>query len=266
MGSIKLYGLVKYPMICHGIKCGRDRFIRILREEGLLVRKRKNYTRTTQSYHRFYKYPNQIKDVEINRPEQVYVNDITYIKAGGEHSYLALTTDAYSKRIMGYHLSDDMKVTSVAESVKMAIKNSKNPEGIIHHSDRGLQYCHPDYIEMIQQSGMKVSMTTTHDPYENSIAERVNGILKNEYRIGDGYPDKETAKLDISRVIWIYNHLRPHMSCCMLTPDEAHKQSYYRLRRWGRSKSTAKVSPAGSPVKAKSSGENADLDRTPGRA
>lgn len=244
MGTIKLYDLIKYRLICSGIKCGRDKFIDIMREEGLLVRKRKNHTRTTQSYHRFYKYPNQIKDLEITHPEQVYVNDITYIKVGGDYCYLSLTTDAYSKRIMGYNLSEDMKVSSVAEAIKMAIKNSQKPGGIIHHSDRGLQYCHPDYISILNQAGINVSMTTQHDPYENAIAERLNGILKGEYLIGDGYPDKRTAQADISRVIWIYNHLRPHMSCHGLTPEAAHQQNYYRLRRWGRTMPGAKLSPA----------------------
>jgi transposase InsO family protein len=199
-------------------------------------------------------YPNLIKDKEVTGPEQVYVNDITYIKAGGEHMYLSLTTDLYSKRIMGYHLSGDMKVSSVAESIKMAIRNSKKTQGIIHHSDRGLQYCHPSYTKFIKEKGFEISMTTKYDPYENAVAERVNGILKNEYRIGDGYPDVQTAKTDISRVIWIYNNLRPHMSCYMLTPSQAHQQSYYKLKRWSRSNSTAKIKPLEHPVKAKTSG------------
>jgi putative transposase len=254
MGSVKLYGLVKLYLISQGIKCGYQRFSKILREEGLLVKRRKNYTITTNSHHRFHMYPNLIKDKEVTGPEQVYVNDITYIKAGGEHMYLCLTTDLYSKRIMGYHLSSDMKVSSVAESIKMAIRNSKNTQGIIHHSDRGLQYCHPSYTELLKGNGIEISMTTKYDPYENAVAERVNGILKSEYRIGDGYPDIQTAKTDISRVIWIYNNLRPHMSCYMLTPSQAHQQSYYKLKRWGRSNSTAKIKPLEVPVKAKTGG------------
>jgi putative transposase len=263
MGTVKLYGLLKLSMISQNIKCGYQRFARILREEGLLVKRRKNYTITTNSHHRFHMHPNLIKDKEITGPEQVYVNDITYIKAGEDHLYLSLTTDAYSKRIMGYHLSEDMKVSSVAESIKMAIKNSKNTQGIIHHSDRGLQYCHPRYTELLESNGIEISMTTKYDPYENAVAERVNGILKNEYCIGDGYPDLQTAKTDISRVIWIYNNLRPHMSCYMLTPTQAHEQRYYRLKRWGRSNSTAKIKPSGSPVKAKTSGEKPTLTELP---
>ena len=251
MGSIKLYGLTKLKVISSGIKCGRDKFIEIMREERLLVKKKKNYTKTTDSNHRYHKYPNLIKETEISRPEQVYVLDITYIHVDNEHMYLFLCTDAYSKRIMGYYLSEDMKVSSAEKALKMAIENSNNPNGIIHHSDRGLQYCHPNYTTYAENNGMIMSMTTKHDPYENAIAERVNGILKNEYGIGDGYPDTKTAKADVARVIWIYNNRRPHMSCGMLTPIQAHQQSYYRLRRWGRSKSTAKVSPAASPVKAK---------------
>jgi len=243
MGTVKLYDNIKYRLVSRGIRCGRDKFIDIMREEGLLVKRRKNYTRTTQSYHRFRKYANKVKGIEIRQPEQVYVNDITYIKVGRWHCYLSLTTDAYSKRIMGYHLSEDMKVSSVSESIKMAIRNSRKTEGIIHHSDRGLQYCHPDYIALLEKYGLQPSMTTQHDPYENAIAERLNGILKGEYLIGDGYPDKRTAQADISRVIWIYNHLRPHMSCHGLTPEAAHQQHYYRLRQWGRTKPGAKLSP-----------------------
>jgi len=251
MGSIKLYGLTKLKLISAGVKCGRDKFIDIMREEGLLVKKKKNYTKTTDSNHRYHKYPNLIKDLEITGPEQVYVLDITYIRVGNGFMYLFLCTDAYSKRIMGYYLSEDMKVASAKRALQMAISNSKKIIGIIHHSDRGIQYCHPKYSSFAELEGMVMSMTTKHDPYENAIAERVNGILKNEYGIGDGYPDTKTAKADVARVIWIYNNLRPHMSCGMLTPVQAHQQSYYRLRRWGRSKSTAKVSPAATPVKAK---------------
>lgn len=128
MGTNKLYHLVKHQFLGHDIKCGRDKLYQVLREEGLLVKRRKNYTRTTNSYHRFYKYSNLLSELEINKPEQVYVNDITYIRLADKHMYLSLTTDAYSKRIMGYHLSEDMRVSSVMESVKMAIQNSKKPK------------------------------------------------------------------------------------------------------------------------------------------
>jgi len=246
MGGTKLYGQLKLKLISAGIKCGRDKFISIMKEEGLLVRKKKNYIRTTNSNHKYYKYSNLIKDMEITHPEQVYVNDITYIRVGTGFMYLSLCTDAYSKRIMGYSLSEDMKVPSTVKALNMAIRNSKTPQGIIHHSDRGLQYCHPSYSGLAESNGMQMSMTTKHDPYENAIAERLNGILKNEYGIGDGYPDKNTARADIAKAIWIYNNLRPHMSCYMLTPMQAHEQSYYKLRRWGRTGITAKkcLSPA----------------------
>jgi len=226
-------------LISAQVKCGRDKFIDIMREEGLLVKKKKNYTRTTDSNHRYHKYPNRIKEIEISHPEQVYVNDITYIRVLDKYMYLSLTTDAYSKRIMGFYFSEDMKVSSTKKALQMALGNSKNSSGIIHHSDRGLQYCHPDYTNFAESQGIIMSMTTKHDPYENAIAERLNGILKNEYGIGDGYPDSKTAMADIVRVIWIYNNLRPHMSCGMLTPVQAHEQSYYKLRYWGRTAITA---------------------------
>jgi len=234
IGSVKLYGMLKLKMISSGIKCGRDKFIEIMREECLLVKKRKNYTKTTDSNHRYPSYPNLVMGLEITRPEQVYVLDITYIMVGERYMYLFLCTDAYSKRIMGYYLSEDMKMSSAKKALEMAIGNSKSVIGVIHHSDRGIQYCFPEYTQYAQSQGMLMSMTTKYDPYENAIAERINGILKGEYGIGDGYPDVKTAKADVARVIWIYNNLRPHMSCGMLTPVQAHQQSYYRLRRWGR--------------------------------
>jgi transposase InsO family protein len=145
----------------------------------MLIKKKKNYMRTTNSYHKFYKHPNLIKDIHINRAEQVWVSDITYIRTNQGWLYLSLITDAYSKQIVGHQLSDNMRTVNCINALKMAIKNRKYPERpLIHHSDRGFQYCNPDYTETLTKNHIDISMTTKHDPYENAVAERVNGTLK----------------------------------------------------------------------------------------
>lgn len=237
LGGKKLYHMLKVDFENIGIKLGRDKFFDMLRENRMLVKRRKNYITTTNSHHRFRKYPNLIKELEINRPEQVWVADITYIKTNNGHTYLSLITDAYSKQIVGMHLSDNLKTTGPLEALKMAIKNRLYPDKpLIHHSDRGFQYCNPEYTNMLESSGIDVSMTQSYDPYENAVAERVNGILKCEFEIGSGFRDLSQADKEIIKSIAVYNNIRPHMSCGLLTPNEAHKNPGYQLKRWGSSK------------------------------
>jgi len=145
--------------------------------------------RTTNSYHRFYKYPNLIKDIDINRAEQVWASDITYIRTKEGFMYLSLITDVYSKQVVGYQLSDNLKPINCINALKDAIKSRKYPErSLIHHSDRGLQYCCPDYTDILESNHIGISMTTKHDPYENAVAERINGTLKNEFDLVDRLP------------------------------------------------------------------------------
>ncbi|MGA2405635.1 MAG: IS3 family transposase [Bacteroidales bacterium] len=177
IGTRKLYYLIKPSLEREGIKCGRDKLFALLKYEGMLVKKKRNYMRTTNSYHRFYKYPNLIKDIEINRAEQVWANYITYIRTSEGFIYLSLITDVYPKQIVGYQLSDNLKTINCIYALKTAIKNRKYPErSLIHHSDRGFQYCSPDYIETLESNHIDISMTTKHDPYENAVAERINGF------------------------------------------------------------------------------------------
>lgn len=233
MGTIKLYDKIKEDLKDQHIKCGRDKLFRILRSNNMLVKKKKNFIKTTNSYHRFFKYKNLIQCLIIGRPEQVFVSDITYIKTKEGYLYLFLITDAYSKKIMGYEISENMKVSSGLKALRMALKSRIYPEKeLIHHSDRGLQYCHPDYTNELESNSIKVSMTTKYDPYENAIAERVNGILKSEFDIGYINANNDYARKEIKKSINTYNTFRPHFSCGLLTPETAHIYGKYVLKKW----------------------------------
>lgn len=223
IGTRKLYHMIKPQLEQQGIKIGRDSLFNILRKRFLLVPKRRKYQITTQSKHNFFKHPNRIKNLNINSPEQVWVADITYIRTSQGFAYLHLVTDAYSKQIMGYQLTDNLRIESAMNALKMALKNRRYTYPLIHHSDRGLQYCHRDYIDLLHSQNISISMTTKYDPYENAIAERVNGILKDEFDIGEGFINRSQAKNWISESIQLYNNYRPHLSCGFLTPSQAHK-------------------------------------------
>ncbi len=234
VGTIKLYDMIKDEMTKNNVNIGRDKLFTFLRNEKMLVKKKKNYTKTTDSFHRFHKHKNLIKDMEVNAPEQVWVCDITYIKTELGHTYLSLITDYYSKKIVGYHLADNLKSESSLIALKMAIKSRQYPDRkLIHHSDRGFQYCSDDYIKMLTDNNIQPSMTEVYDPYENAIAERVNGILKDEFDIGEGFINLQHATKEIKYVIETYNTFRPHFSCQKLTPQQAHDFGNYKLKKWG---------------------------------
>jgi transposase InsO family protein len=221
------------------IKLGRDVLFNFLRAENLLIKPKKSYVKTTNSKHWMRRYPNLIKDIEINRPEQLWVSDITYIKTEAGNEYLSLITDAYSKKIMGYELLDNLSSNGPLKALELALKNRKYKHNLIHHSDRGLQYCSTEYVELLKSNNIKISMTENGDPYENAIAERVNGILKYEFLIIDGFKNHIQAMKVIAESIGIYNESRPHMSCNMLTPNKAHLQQKMKLKKW--KKKTSKV-------------------------
>ncbi len=237
MGAKKLYEKLASKFAKLGIKCGRDNYIDILREEDLLVKYRKRYVTTTQSKHMFFKYGNLIKDLQVTGAEQVLVSDITYIRTKKGFLYLYLITDLYSKQIMGWALSDNLKTINAIAALQMALKNRRYPNRkLIHHSDRGFQYCNPEYTKVLEANNIAISMTTKYDPYENAVAERVNGILKNEYDIEGCFEGESDARREINHAIWLYNNDRPHMSCKMLTPAQAHVIGTYKLKYWGRKK------------------------------
>lgn len=205
------------------IKMGRDALFNLLRSYGMLVKKTKRYHITTDSNHLFYKSPNLIKDIEITHSEQVFVSDITYIKTDDGHAYLALVTDAYSKKLMGWALDDNMKATLVVKALDMAIKNLKfNHKTIIHHSDRGIQYCCPEFTDFAEKNNFKLSTTQQYDPYENAVAERINGILKYEFGLKQTIKNVEIAKQMMKQATLIYNQHRLHWSLGLETPDFIH--------------------------------------------
>lgn len=233
LGTRKLHFLLKPQLKKEGLKYGRDKLNNLLKSNYLLVPKKKNYTITTRSYKRFNQHPNRIKDLKLIRPEQVWVADITYIKTKNHNLYLSLITDAYSKKIMGYKISDDMKTQNNIDALNMAINNRKFPDkSLIHHSDRGFQYCAQDYTDQLQNHNIQISMTTKYDPYENAIAERINGILKDEFDISNSKVDPYEATKIIHHAIKTYNNLRPHLSCQYLTPNQAHNGLKFKLKTY----------------------------------
>jgi transposase InsO family protein len=231
IGVRKLYYLLFDKL--RELKTGRDKFFDILRANHLLIQPKRSYHVTTNSHHRFRKHKNLILDMEINRPEQVWVSDITYIGKREKPCYLSLVTDAYSKKIMGYYVADNLNAESSLMALKMALKSRKYKGlTLIHHSDRGLQYCADDYQNTLNKDGIKCSMTNNGDPYENAVAERINGILKQEFMIDTYHQDTAMMKIIVKEAIEIYNNQRPHYSNHMLTPELMHAQSEIQMRTY----------------------------------
>ena len=224
LGTRKLYHLLKDEFHTKGLKLGRDALFDHLRSEHLLIRPKKNYTKTTDSKHWLKKHPNLLAGMKASRPEEVFVSDITYVKSRERTHYLALVTDAYSRKIMGYHLSDDMSAENMVQALKMAVSNRVSDKPLIHHSDRGLQYAAAVYQKELQQNNITPSMTDGYDCYQNALAERINGILKQEFLIETCSTGKELETL-VEESIDTYNRLRPHSSLDMKTPDLIHKEA-----------------------------------------
>jgi putative transposase len=233
IGTPKLHYMLKRPLQEHAIKMGRDSLHRLLCENGLTIRPKKRYVVTTNSNHWMKKYPNLIRDMIVNEPEQIWVSDITYIQVAGGFNFLSLITDAYSKQIMGYCLHPTLEAEGCLKALKMALgqKNNYNIRHI-HHSDRGSQYCCNDYVTLLQTAEIGISMTENGDPYENAIAERVNGILKYEFNLNHEFTSRTEALEVVDRSIRAYNQLRPHMSCNYLTPVEAHQMKGILEKKW----------------------------------
>lgn len=236
LGTRKLHYLLKEQ----GVAIGRDGLFELLRKEDMLVPTRRKYVRTTNSSHWMRKYPNLVKDIELNRPEQVWVADITYLDTKAEGNvYLHLITDAYSKQIVGYELCDNMKAESTHKALKMALnKRQYKDQALIHHSDRGLQYCSGMYTESLMANNIAISMTENGDPYENAVAERVNGILKDEFGLADQLNNIKEAMIQVEQSIFTYNNYRPHLSCSMLTPIQMHKQQKIKVKLYHQKQST----------------------------
>jgi putative transposase len=207
-------------LLAQGIVIGRDRLFDLMRREGLLISPRRGYVRTTNSNHWFRKYENLIKDREIRGSGEVIVGDITYLETREGFCYLSLLTDVYSHKIVGYHLSKSLSVEGSLRTLEMALKSMKDPSGMIHHSDRGIQYCCKAYTSRLRAAGVSISMTEENHVYENALAERVNGILKNEFLLGECLPSYTIAKKMVKEAIQIYNNERLHMSINYMTPAQ----------------------------------------------
>jgi len=224
LGGRKLYFLLKPAFAARGIKVGRDGFFDYLREHRLLVQPVKRYTKTTHSTHWMRKHPNRLEGAEVNQVEQAFVSDITYVETGEGVHYLSLVTDVYSRKIMGYEVSDDLRAESVVKALRLAARQRKTRRPLIHHSDRGLQYCSAIYQQELNQHGMTPSMTDGHDCYQNALAERVNGILKQEFLLYKCRTLKDLKEL-VRESVDIYNCLRPHLSLGMKTPEQVHEKA-----------------------------------------
>lgn len=223
VGTRKLIKMIQPSLVEQDLKIGRDRLFNVLRESDLLVKRKKSTFKTTNSFHRFHKYNNLIKELKITKPNQVWVSDITYIRTVNGFSYLALITDVYSRKIVGYDLSDSLELSGCIKALKMALKTK--PTDLIHHSDRGIQYCSKYYVELLQKNNVKISMTEQNHCYENAIAERVNGILKDEFFLDQCFFSTWHAKIATQNAISIYNNKRLHLSLEYKTPNLVYQKS-----------------------------------------
>lgn len=205
------------------IKVGRDILFNILRANNMLTLRKKYSTRTTNSLHRFRKYKNIVKDVIVTKPNQVWVSDITYIRTLKGFCYLALITDAYSRKIIGYDLSDSLELSGCVRALNKALYKAKHIEGLIHHSDRGIQYCSHAYTQILKRKQINISMTEENHCYENAMAERVNGILKDEFYLDQTFMDTAHAKRATKNAIKLYNEVRLHLSLKYRTPNMVYK-------------------------------------------
>ena len=231
IGTRKLYYLLQDQLMDLGV--GRDRLFAILKANHMLIRPKRSFRRTTDSYHRFRKHKNLIESTTPARPEQIWASDITYLGNRGNHRYLALITDTYSKKIVGYDLSASLGTAGAIRALKMGLRQrSYKEKKLIHHSDRGFQYCCDDYQKVLARKKVKCSMTESYDPYANAVAERVNGILKQEFLLEDYNVKLPVMKELVRNSIEIYNKKRPHYSCDMKTPEQMHKQAQIKIRSY----------------------------------
>ncbi|MCG8482955.1 MAG: IS3 family transposase [Clostridia bacterium] len=224
-GGRKLYQGIKPALIEHNIKMGRDKLFNFLRQQNLLVIPKKSYRKTTQSNHWFYKHKNLINDFVPTGPNQLWVSDITYLRLVKGHCYLALITDAYSRKIVGYDISDSLELAGCLRALKRALKALPKQHQLIHHSDRGVQYCSYDYVKALKKNNIHISMTEQNHCYENAMAERVNGILKGEFYLDSCFMNQKMAKKAGKNAIRIYNEHRLHLSLNYKTPSQVHKMT-----------------------------------------
>ena len=240
-GIPTIYKMLHQPLQSHGIKMGRDSLQELRRRHGLIKRPRKKYVATTDSNHRFRKYPNIIRDIRLTAANRLWVTDITYIRVAGDFNFLSLLMDGYSRRILGYCLHPTLSREGPLTALRMAIATLKAPPvDLIHHSDRGIQYCCDDYIAELELYGIAISMTEKGDPYENAMAERLNGVLKQTFGLAEVFESRELALQRTKKAVDSYNNARPHTGIGNLTPEQAHELIGILPRAWKEKKGTRK--------------------------
>lgn len=232
LGTRKIHFLIQEDLHSNDIKIGRDALFDFLRSENLLVKPRKSYTKTTWSKHWLHKHPNLLKSVKACRAEQIWVSDITHIATRAGNTYLSLITDAFSRKIVGYHLSNDLRTEGVAQALKSAVSKRGTMLPLIHHSDRGLQYCSQEYQNVLKKHKITPSMTDGYDCYQNALAERINGILKDEFLLTTCENEDQLRKV-IDQSVKIYNTRRPHLNLDYKTPTFIHKKSLAEINNQG---------------------------------
>ena len=234
MGGRKLYEKLHPFLLEHQIKMGRDALFDLLADNGLLVKKKRRRFITTFSNHWLRKWPNLIRKMEITRANQLWVSDITYWRTGDKYLYVSLITDAYSHKIVGYHVAETLESIETIKALQMALMYLSKPltESLIHHSDRGVQYCCDLYVKLLQENKIGISMTENGDPLENAIAERINGILKGEYLKHYQINNMTQAKEQLAIAVKLYNEQRPHFSIGLLTPEIVHSKNIKTEKLW----------------------------------
>lgn len=221
----------------HQIKLGRDKFFAVLRNNHLLIKSKRYRAKTTCSYHHFNRYDNLIQGIIPQRSNQIWVSDITYLllDTAQRFCYMSLIVDLYSRKIVGYSVHEDLSVSGCLEALKMALKQRRNKEEpLIHHSDRGVQYCSHPYVKLLRKNNIQISMTQTGDPLENAVAERMHKTIKEEFTQQRQmcFNNSEEAKTEIKKYIRFYNAQRPHRSIEWLTPNTAHHKTGELKRCW----------------------------------
>jgi transposase InsO family protein len=225
IGARKLLYLMQAEMAEAGVRIGRDRFFELLGSKDLLVARKRIWPKTTNSRHSLPVFRNLVKDLDITAPNQVWASDLTYIRTEEGFMYASLITDMYSRKIVGWYIGDSLESIGCQKALEMAMGLLPADRYPIHHSDRGCQYCCHEYVELLKSRGLSISMTEEMHCYENAMAERVNGILKQEYELDATFRTKEQAIKALSQAIELYNNRRPHLSLDYRTPEEVHRRA-----------------------------------------
>lgn len=226
LGTRKLYKM--YQAIMRRLKIGRDKLFDLLRREGLLVHRKRRSMGTTNWWHALRRYANLIKHFKPRGPNELWVSDMTYIPVGRGFAYASIVTDAFSRKIVGYYLARTLETEGPLKALRMALRDATSTQNLIHHSDQGVQYCSKQYVELLKRHGCQISMTSGGNPYENAMAERVNGTLKNEYLLAYGFNSLAEARRALAQAVRLYNQRRPHLSLAYETPAQVHNRGYVK--------------------------------------